>query len=114
MYTCEEERSDFRNAVYEGTQDSGKFKKKTKFFFCRLQVGSTEGIGLKENFVSSVWLHIQVSDQLHALSDLTHGIQPPPHYLRKRVYDPMSRPSCGDKRPSETIQSIVKNQAPDF
>jgi hypothetical protein len=83
-------------------------KKNTNFFL------QTSGWTLESGSVwkktPSVWLHIQVSDQLHALSDLTHGIQPPPHppnYLRRTVYDPTSRPSCGGKRPSSPLSSIM-------
>jgi len=49
------ERSDFRNPVFEGIQDSGQFKKKKQtFFFVDICLDSRGGISLKENFTSSV------------------------------------------------------------
>lgn len=69
------ERSNFRKAVYEGIQDSKQLKK--NFFFADIRLDSTGGISLIQNFTSSAWLHIQVNDQQHVLSDLTHSIHPP-------------------------------------
>lgn len=80
-YTYEEGKIQFpKRCIWRNSKTVDNLKKKKKkliFFFADIRLDSRGGIGLKGNLTFSVWLHTQVSDQLHALSDVTHGIQVP-------------------------------------